>query len=277
MQIIAYHYKIYKDRFILSLSFSLLLHMFALLIFYFLPDVEKKTTLRPISLGVLQPTSSLTESALQSSQQANITQPQSHTKQQTLLKQQIDSKKSKSIAPQTSQIAPASATQNKPNVDVDLNSLNIPKNDAKFDPLATPKPSLLQSLKEQENNAKLDKLPNKIQEELYKLYGTELNQMNKEQKDYLAESYFMNYEVFQQTADRMGYPKLAAYLKQQGRGVIEFTLYPDGHIDNVKIIVSTQYEALDDSMRQVVELSAKNLKRPPQPVTVRLGGDYRIY
>lgn len=292
MRAIAYpHYRFYKDRFLLSLSVSILLHLVALFIFFHLPKDEKESTLRPISLGVLNssqkqniakemqslesntPSKSLNEPLPKTSvplTQAHST-PQHQAKSIAKSTQNTISKPQDSIKEQTN--IESSAT---PSSDIDLNALNIPKEEQKFDPLATKPPSLSQTLQDNANNAKLQNLPSRVQDELYKLYGTELDSMSKEQKDYLAESYFINAEVFQRTADRMGYPKLAAYLRQQGKGIIEFTLHPDGHIDGIKIVTSTGFEALDESMRLVVEQSAKSLKRPPRPISVRLGGHYRL-
>lgn len=269
---LAQKYRIYKDRFILSLSLSLLVHIFAIYLYYLLPTHHKETTLRPISLGVLQTQKPMQDPTKTQVKQESQTQT---TTKQTMRPKEKSLQKPKVQPPNPSQSKPQSPPTPVPNPNVDLNSLSLPQKQ-QFNPLATPQPSLTQSLKEQQENAKLEALPQRAQEELYKLYGTQLNHMSKEQKNYLAESYFLNTEVFQQTADRMGYPKLAIYLKQQGKGIIEFTLYPDGHVDNIKIITSTNYEALDDSMKQVVEQSAKNLKRPPVPVVVRLGGNYQL-
>ncbi len=265
MNIIARQYRIYKDRFLLSVSISLLIHIIAIYIYSILPTPEKKVVLRPISLGVLQ-TKDYKE---QMNKQTNTQQNEQQTKQTNQIKE-IPIQKN-----QINQSNPVKIEQDKPSTDIDLQKLSVPQN-GNFNPFASPKPSLMQSIKEKQENAKLENLPKVLQDELVKLYGTELQKMTKEEKDYIAESYFLNGEVFQQTANRMGYPKLAAYLKQKGRGIIEFTLYPDGHIDNIKIIKSTNYEALDDSMREVVELSAKNLKRPPKPIRIRLGGNYDI-
>lgn len=289
--LLHYHYRFYKDRFLLSLSLSILAHIIAFFIFFHLPQKEKETTLRPISLGVLQSNPNVIkdiESNTQNRKPQSIPQPKTTPKTPTQTAPQIAQQKvKKDSTPQVTQTTPSvqqttpsapTTTESSapPSSEIDLNALNVPQNRT-FDAFATPTPSLSQSLQDSTNHAKISNLPNRVQDELYKLYGTELNTMSKEQKDYLAESYFMNAEVFQQTADRMGYPKLAAYLKQQGRGIIEFTLHPDGHIDGVKIITSTGFEALDDSMKAVVEQSAKSLKRPPKPVTVRLGGHYKIY
>ncbi len=262
MGAIVRQYRIYKDRFLLSVSISLLIHSMLIYIYYIIPTPEKKVVLRPISLGILQ-TNNIKEQVETKSQQN--TQRQQKTKQNNYMQTKKDT-----INNNVEKIT----TKDTLNTNIDLQKLSV--TNGEFNPFAISKPSLIQNLKANEDNEKIEKLPKILQEELVKLYGTELQKMSKEEKDYLAESYFLNGEVFQQTANRMGYPKLAAYLKQKGKGIIEFTLYPDGHIDNIKIIKSTSYEALDDSMREVVELSAKNLKRPPKPIRIRLGGNYDI-
>lgn len=264
MRSFARHYRIYKDRFLLAFSLSLLLHIILFFIYKSLPMPEKKVVLRPISLGVLQRQNIqqdiIKSSTNKESQQSKIIQNKSTPKKQI-------AKKS---------ITNIAKIEEPPNTNIDIQSLSIPQNTGKFDPFASPKPSLTQELKKQKDNASFDKLPQKIRDDLVQLYGTELQNMSKEEKDYLAESYFLNGEVFQQTADKMGYPKLAIYLKQQGVGLIEFVLYPDGHIENIKILQSTNAEALDDSMRLLIEQSAKNLKRPPKPIKIRVRGNYNL-
>ncbi|RDU73333.1 TonB family protein [Helicobacter aurati] len=274
-------YKVYKDRFLLSLGLSILAHGIIILCYILLPKPDKHISLQPISLGILQ------NNVLQKLQNSTQQIPQHATQTKKLPTTQVPSKidtqpKSNqrttqpqtTISPQLQEQTINRQAEQTPDLNIDLESLNLPQE--KFNPLIVTKPSLTQSIQEKEENVKLEKLPSQALEELQRLYGNNIYRMSKEQKDYLAESYFINFAVFQQTADRMGYPKLAAYLKQQGEGIIEFTLYPDGHIEDIRIIVSTKYEVLDESMRQVVELSAKNLKRPPIPIQVRLGGKYQI-
>lgn len=290
MRAITRQYRIYKDRFLLSLAISLLTHAVVFLCYILLPQSEKEISLQPISLGVLQNKlpKEFQRDSMQSDNQERAKQPLQESPTQAQSKPSTSShsiKQSPAMQNPNMNIkirsqAPTIQTESDhnsspPQLDIDLQSLSLPQ--GKFNPLAIPEPSLTQSIKDKENNAKLETLPPRVLEELERLYGNNIHKMSKEQKDYLAESYFINYGVFQQTADRMGYPKLAAYLKQQGEGVIEFTLYPDGHVEDIKILVSTKYEVLDDSMRQVIELSAKNLKRPPVPISIRIGGKYSIH
>ncbi len=266
MQSVVQRYRIYKDRFLLACTLSVLVHIIVFFIYYQLPMPEKKAVLRPIALGVLQP------QKLQKIEQNNTESQEQGDQQPITTPNKIPAKQEKASI----QTTPQPNTSIAPNIDVDLQSLNIPQEQGKFDPFAKQQPSLTENLKMQADNVSFDKLPQRVHNDLLQLYGTELQNMTKEEKDYLAESYFLNGEVFQQTADRMGYPKLAAYLKQQGVGLIEFILYPDGHVDNIKILQSTKSETLDDSMRQTIEQSAKNLKRPPKPIRIRLRGHYNL-
>lgn len=264
MRSVATSYRIYKDRFLLAFALSLLVHIIMYFIYHELPIPKKKVVLRPISLGILQP-QKIQQNITEMQTQQAVKQPNQTQNKSQIKKEQI---KANTTTPQK--------TTTTPSTDINLQSLSIPQNQGKFNPFASPKPSLMQNLKMQADNASFDKLPQKAQNDLLQLYGTELQNMSKEQKDYLAESYFLNGEVFQQTADRMGYPKLATYLKQQGVGLIEFTLYPDGHIENIKILQSTKSDVLDDSMRQLIEQAAKNLKRPPKPIQIRVRGNYSL-
>ncbi|MDY5185597.1 TonB family protein [Helicobacter trogontum] len=263
MRSVATHYRIYKDRFLLAFSLSLLVHIALFFIYKSLPTPEKKVVLRPISLGVLQQEN--IKPNVMESKNAQVQQPKT-TQDKPPIKQQVAKSTSATTTP----------TEAPPSTDIDLQSLSIPQNEGRFDPFASPTPSLAQELKRQADSANFDKLPQKIRDDLTQLYGTELQNMSKEEKDYLAESYFLNGEVFQRTADRMGYPQLAIYLKQQGVGLIEFVLYPDGHIEDVKILQSTNAEVLDNSMRVLIEQSAKSLKRPPKPITIRVRGNYNL-
>lgn len=266
MRNVAVTYRIYKDRFLLAFALSLLVHLIAYFLYRELPMPKKDVVLRPISLGVLQ------SQKAQESMESKMAK-QSKTEEKPQLKQEQIQATVRSSPNKTTTKAQIKSA---PSTNIDLQSLSIPQSQGKFNPFAAPKPSLIQNLKAQADNASFDKLPKAIQDDLMKLYGTELQNMSKEQKDYLAESYFLNGEVFQQTADRMGYPQLATYLKQQGVGLIEFVLYPDGHIENIKIVQSTNSEVLDDSMRQLIEQAAKNLKRPPKPIQIRVRGNYSL-
>lgn len=271
-------YRIYKDRFLLALAISLLAHLIAFFIYFSLPKVEKTIALQPLSLGVIQAAKPILPDT--KPMESNPVTPPSKPKE---VKNPGHAKPKASPSNKQRPPAPPAQTSIKeppPSTDIDLNALQILEEGSTqsggFNPLSLPSPSLTNTLRNQQNNVNLEKLPPRILEELRRLYGSKLDSLSREEKDYIAESYFLNYAVFQQSADRLGYPKLAAYLKQQGEGIIEFTLYPDGHVDDIRILVSTKYEELDDSMRRVIEMSAKDLKRPPSPITVRIGGRYQI-
>lgn len=53
-------------------------------------------------------------------------------------------------------------------------------------------------------------------------------------------------------ASQQYYPDSALELKQHGSVVVRFLLYPDGHIENVTIIQSSQIESIDLAAKQAV-------------------------
>ena len=56
-----------------------------------------------------------------------------------------------------------------------------------------------------------------------------------------------------------------------------FTLNPDGSATNIRVITTTGYESLDSRMIQIVEQSAKSLKRPPKSMVIRINGNFTLY
>lgn len=275
-------YKIYKDRFYLSISASIILHIICIYLYFLIPVSHREPKLRPISLGMIKPQAIMEQGQSVSQQSSESKQENKPIATTATTQSKVVKRKStptnviqKPISDNSNKTT--TATQAPPSADIDLQSLTtIPSSSDTFNPMATSKPSLSENLRRYDDNVKFDNLPSSIKDRLYQLYGSELDNMSKEDKDYLADSYFINAEVFQQTADRLGYPALARQLKQQGRGTIEFILNPDGSATDIRIVSSTGYDSLDDSMRRVIEQSAKNLKRPPKPIKIILDGDYRI-
>ena len=279
MRAVTLKYRIYKDRLYLSISISIILHVIAIYVYYLIPTPSKEVVLRPISLGILQP-------KIQNQSTENTQSNDSHTESFVQKKENRKPKNQKKVIAKSvervesakpSDEAKVSDIQSPPSSDIDLNSLSIPEENKKFDPFMIQKPSLSQSIQRYNDNVNFDKLPSVAKEMLYKLYGTELDKMSKEQKDYLAASYFLNGRVFQETADKLGYPRLAQLLKQYGSGTVEFTLNPDGSATNIRVITTTGYESLDSRMIQIVEQSAKSLKRPPKSMVIRINGNFTLY
>ncbi|PAF42413.1 TonB family protein [Helicobacter sp. 11S02629-2] len=168
------------------------------------------------------------------------------------------------------------ASNEAPSTDVNLQSLR-PADSEDFHPYQVP-PSPQQSFSAANLSLQdsINALPPSAREDIADLYGEKFGNMSLEDKKYIVDSYMLNGQVFQYYANRLGYPSIAAYFGQQGVGVVEFTLYPDGHISDVKIIKSSTFSAIDDQIIELVKLAAKDLKRPPKPIPIRLRGNYFI-
>ncbi|PAF48794.1 hypothetical protein BKH43_07625 [Helicobacter sp. 13S00401-1] len=204
----------------------------------------------------------------------------------TLASKKVETKKELSkdgILPPPSPNSTANETRNEqasneqtPSTDVNLQSLR-PADQEDFHPYQVP-PSPQQSFSQANLSLQdsINALPPSAREDIADLYGEKFGNMSLEDKKYIVDSYMLNGQVFQYYANRLGYPSIAAYFGQQGVGVVEFTLYPDGHISDIKIIKSSSFSAIDDQIIELVKLAAKDLKRPPKPIPIRLRGNYFI-
>lgn len=72
------------------------------------------------------------------------------------------------------------------------------------------------------------------------------------------------------------YPKIARKTGSEGICLISFKLYPDGNIDEIKVIKSSGYQILDKSSVQTIEQSASELPRPNKVTTLTVPIEYRL-
>lgn len=294
------HYKVYKDRYLLSFSLSILAHaliaLAIILILYLLPP-KKQQKLMPLTLNLEGAKNNIAKDTKGGSttpfNPPPISKHEKNLQKQTQIKKQ--KVKNKPIQKIIEEKTPKQKVINKivdKNKTIDANKI-VDKNKvaeestkdikqidySKLRPvnntLANPTPSLSASIRKNEKLSPLFKnQPQSVREDINRLYGEAFGDMSKQEQDYVINSYKLNGEVFQYYANRVGYPPIAAHFNQQGAGIVEFYLYPDGSISDIKIVKSSSFSEIDNSIKHIVDLAAKDLKRPPTKVRVRLQGNY---
>ncbi|RBQ29384.1 TonB family protein [Aliarcobacter vitoriensis] len=110
--------------------------------------------------------------------------------------------------------------------------------------------------------------------ELQKLYGKEYDNFTKVQKAYLEKN-INNFQVItQRVLNRIGYPKLSAYLRIGGINVVEFMFHPNGDISDLKIIGPSGYSDLDKHSIELIEIAYKEYPKPSEPTKIRFKVHY---
>ena len=66
------------------------------------------------------------------------------------------------------------------------------------------------------------------------------------------------------------YPYMSIHANQSGVSVVEFILYPNGTISDLKVIKSSNYFLLDDNTMETIEAAYSDYPRPPKPTVIKI-------
>jgi protein TonB len=107
-----------------------------------------------------------------------------------------------------------------------------------------------------------------------KLYGKEFDQMTPAQQKFIQDNLSGIGRITQQY---LRYPEIAGKMNISGQNVVEFTLYPNGDISDLKLYKDSGYEVLDGNSLKTVKEAYKDYPRPSQPTKIRIFVRYSIY
>ena len=99
------------------------------------------------------------------------------------------------------------------------------------------------------------------------LYGKEFDKFDKETKIFILKNIK---DIGLITQRYLEYPFLSAQAGQSGLNIVEFILYPDGHISELKIIKSSGYFMLDDNTVETIKLAYYDYPKPSKATLIRI-------
>lgn len=115
------------------------------------------------------------------------------------------------------------------------------------------------------------KPPSTAQKKLRNLYGNYYDALDKTQKEFLEENINTIGII---TQNYLRYPVIAARHGIKGVSVVEFFLYPNGDISEVKLLDSSGYSILDENSVETIEEAYKDYPRPETKTRVRITVNY---
>ncbi|WP_181881773.1 TonB family protein [Helicobacter sp. MIT 14-3879] len=265
-----------KNVFKITLSISFLIHISIALLLYFNLDskkiVESKKNKEKISLSFKRGGDSKKEN---SNVKENTSIPQ-HILQQTLSASAIINE----IKPNTSLTSKDFSKADKiikninQNNTIDFNSLQIySKNNININSLQNIKS---QQYKNAFNYIMAQNIPQDQKYEIIDLYGDELGDYGMAEIDFLVNNLRDIGRITQYHINRRGYPKEAAILKQSGKNILEFFLYPNGDISDLKIVSSSKSLILDKDIQTNVKAAFREYPRPTTKVKIIINMTYSL-
>lgn len=104
-----------------------------------------------------------------------------------------------------------------------------------------------------------------------KLYGEEYNSFTEVQKIFLKNNLR---DIGRITEHYLRYPYLAIRLKQQGTNIVEFILYPNGDISDLRLSSSSGSTSLDENTIETIKIAYKDYPRPKEPTKIKIYVNY---
>ncbi|TLD80592.1 energy transducer TonB [Helicobacter sp. MIT 05-5293] len=154
---------------------------------------------------------------------------------------------------------------------IDLNSLSLydgkHTNKNKQD-TPNPNPSHIKAL------AKFPKVDSTTRRDIEELYGEEFGDYGLAEQEFLINNLR---DIGRITQRYLQYPPSAIRLGQEGLSAVEFFLYPNGDISDLKIIVSSNYMLLDRNSERTIEIAYKDYPHPTTKTRIRIFVNYGIY
>lgn len=137
--------------------------------------------------------------------------------------------------------------------------------------------SLLSFLSTPQKMPSLEKISKTMKnQEIEKLYKGKFNSFTKGQKEFIKKNLSAIGKITQKYLDKRGYPYFAAKTGQEGINIVEFYLYPNGDITDLKIIKSSSYETLDQNSIDTILEAYKDYPRPKEKTLIRIYVQYNI-
>lgn len=104
-----------------------------------------------------------------------------------------------------------------------------------------------------------------------KLYGEEYNSFTEVQKIFLKNNLR---DIGRITEHYLRYPYLAIRLKQEGMNIVEFILYPNGDISDLRLSSSSGSTSLDENTIETIKIAYKDYPRPKEPTKIKIYVNY---
>ena len=109
----------------------------------------------------------------------------------------------------------------------------------------------------------------RINQDLKELYGDEFGKLSEGEQKYLLDNQEIMRRITQQVLNRVGRVNIPSNMRVNAENIIEFYLYPNGDISEIKFIKRSGFYLLDDTTKETIEYAYSRYPRPKQKTLVR--------
>ncbi|MFZ2967642.1 MAG: hypothetical protein WA080_01150 [Sulfuricurvum sp.] len=116
----------------------------------------------------------------------------------------------------------------------------------------------------------------KVDKGIRDLYGDKFDKLSEGEKKYIQDHQGEMQRITQGVLDRYGPSAIPNNLRADETNLIEFYLYPDGHISDIKYLRNSHFAVLDDTTKKTIEYAYSKYPRPEQKTYIRYRFIYNL-
>lgn len=113
----------------------------------------------------------------------------------------------------------------------------------------------------------------KVNDSIQQLYGDKFNDLSEGEQKYILDNQEMMRRITQEVLDNFGRSKIPDNLRINDVNMVEFYLYPNGSISDLRLLKNSQISILDDTTIMTINSAYHKYPRPAQKTLIR----YRVW
>jgi len=189
----------------------------------------------------------------------------------------IEPKKPQPKKPKVSPLPPEKPyipVKQKPIAKVDENKTKPPKK--KSDRLYSflSKKVATEPIKESTNQS--SKRESKLLSNIKDAYGESFGELSPGEQKYILDNQEVMRRITQQVLNRVGRVNIPRDMRVNSSNIVEFYLYPNGDISDIKFIDKSNFYILDDTTKETIEYAYSKYPRPEQKTRIRYKVGYYL-
>jgi len=117
---------------------------------------------------------------------------------------------------------------------------------------------------------------NNLSQNIQDLYGEKFAELTKGQQQYILDNQEIMRRITQGVLERVASVNLPRDLRVNKTNIIEFYLYPDGHMSDFKFLSKSGVFILDETTRETIEYAYAKYPRPKEKTLIRYKVFYQL-
>jgi protein TonB len=130
--------------------------------------------------------------------------------------------------------------------------------------------------KNEQSERDASKRRSRIGDDIKEAYGTTFGKLSEGEQKYILDNQEIMRRITQQVLNRVGRVNIPGDMRINSYNIVEFYLYPNGDISDIKFIKRSGFYILDDTTKETIEYAYSKYPRPEQKTRIRYKVGYYL-